>query len=58
MEKLQFGSVLTADLKEDTITFEMEESFKISSGNYAIIKCDTITERKEIEEFIEQLKNK
>jgi len=58
MEKLQFGSIITADLKEDTITFEMEESFSLIAGDFAIIKIESINDRIAVEEFIENLKNK
>lgn len=58
MSNLKFGSLLTADLREDTITFQMEEPIEVKSGFFAIIKCDTLAERIAIEEFAEELKNR
>lgn len=57
MEKLQFGSIVSANLKEDTITFEMEESISIQSGYFAIIKLESINDKIALEEFIENLRS-
>ena len=34
---VQFGESLTADLEENTWTFEMNENMKVSAGGYAIM---------------------
>ena len=57
MEKLQFGSIITANLKDDTITFEMEDSISIQSGDFAIIKLESINDRIAVEEFIKNLRS-
>ena len=57
MEKLQFGRIITANLKEDTITFEMEKSILIQSGDFAIIKLESLNDRIAIEEFIKNLRS-
>lgn len=57
MEKLQFGSISSANLKDDTITFEMEDSISIQSGDFAIIKLESINDRIAVEEFIKNLRS-
>lgn len=54
--RLLLGSLLTGDLKEDTMTFEMEDPVVLQSGNYAIIKIESINDQIAIEEFIQQRK--
>ena len=56
MEKLQYGTTHSADLHENTITFEMQESITICAGEFAIIKIDTLYEKIKLEEFIELFK--
>lgn len=55
MDKIQYGEVLMADLHENTITFEMNDSFAICSGEFAIIKLENLQEKIALEEFIENL---
>lgn len=57
MDKLQFGSIITANLKEDTITFEMEQSISIQTGDFAIIKLESLNDRIAVEEFIKNLRS-
>lgn len=56
MEKLQFGTALTCNLYEKTITLEVEDNFTFSAGEFAIIKIETLDEKIKLEEFIESLK--
>lgn len=56
MEKLQFGTALTCNLYEKTITLEVEDNFTFCAGEFAIIKIDTLDEKIKLEEFIESLK--
>lgn len=55
MEKLQYGDVFSADFSENTITFEMNDSFSICSGEFAIIRLDSLKDKIALEEFIENL---
>lgn len=54
--RLLFGSLLIGDLKKDTMTFEMEDPIVLQSGNYAIVKLDSLNDRIALEEFIESKK--
>jgi len=56
MEKLQYGTVDTANLYEHTITFFFDKNMKVCAGEFAIIKIDTLDEKIKLEEFIESLK--
>lgn len=55
MEKLQYGDVFSADFSENTITFEMNDSFSICAGEFAIIRLDSLKDKIALEEFIENL---
>jgi len=55
MEKLQYGDVFSADFSENTITFEMKESFTICGGEFAIVRLDSLKDKIALEEFIENL---
>lgn len=57
MDKIQYGEVLMADLHENTITFEMNDSFEICAGEFAIIKLDNLQDKIALEEFIKNLNN-
>lgn len=35
--KTQFGTAITADFEEKTWTFEMDENFKVTAGEFAIV---------------------
>lgn len=52
MDAIQFGTVITADLHENTLTFEMDEAICICAGEYAIIKIDNIVQKQALEEFL------
>lgn len=56
MEALQYGTVVTADFSENTITFEMDECFTIKAGEFAIVKLNSLQDKIALEEFIESLK--
>lgn len=56
MEALQYGTVVTADFSENTITFEMDECFTIQAGDFAIVKIDSLKDKIALEEFIKTLK--
>lgn len=49
MEKLEFGSIITADLQENTITFEMDNPISVRGGEYAIIRIDSLEDKIKIE---------
>jgi len=53
MENLnvQYGISLSADFEENTYTFEMEDGFSVSSGEFAILP------KEEFEMLINQLNN-
>ncbi len=40
MSKTQIAQSLTADLKEDTWTFEMGEDFKVLAGHFSIVPLE------------------
>jgi hypothetical protein len=35
--KTQFGKAVTADFEENTWTFEMDENFRVTAGEFAIL---------------------
>lgn len=55
MEIIQYGVVITADLCENTITFEMEDDFSICAGEFAIIKLSSLNQKIKLEEFLKEL---
>lgn len=57
MDKLQYGTALSCDFDEKTITLEMNDDyFTFSAGEFAIIKLDSLDDKIKLEEFIESLK--
>lgn len=51
--KILLGSLLLGDLKQNTMTFEMDEPVVLQSGNYAIVKLDSINDESALTEFVE-----
>jgi hypothetical protein len=52
MEKIQYGDIVTADFFENTITFEMKDSFTVCGGEFAIVRLDSLKDKMELEEFL------
>lgn len=50
----QFGSVIYGDLKENTLTIQMEEAITLRAGDYAVIKIDNINDKLKLEDFLKQ----
>ena len=50
-------SHFAAMAQADTITFEMEDSISIQSGDFAIIKLESLNDRIAVEEFIKNLRS-
>jgi len=47
MSKIQIGSSLTGDLKENTWTFEMDDEISLVAGKFAIVPVDDFNELKD-----------
>lgn len=52
MDKIQYGDIVTADFHENTITFEMGESFTVCGGEFAIVRLDSLKDKMDLEEFL------
>ncbi len=52
MDAAQFGTLITGDLHENTLTFEMEHPVNIRAGEYAFIKIENIIQKQALEEFL------
>jgi hypothetical protein len=50
----QFGTLLTGNLKENTLTIEIDEDVVLRAGNYAVIRIDNINDQQKLEEFLKE----
>lgn len=51
-----YGYLVTGDLKENTLTVEMDEPITIRAGEYAVIRIDSRIDKEKLEEFIQSTK--
>ena len=49
---VEFGTLVTGDLHENTLTIEMDEAIVLRAGNYAVIRIESIQDQEKIEEFL------
>lgn len=52
----QYGALIYGDLKENTLTIELDQPVIIRAGNYALIRIDNINDKEKLEEFLNQTK--
>ena len=51
----QFGSLIYGDLKENTLTIEMDEAVTLRGGNYAVIRIDSVADQVKLEEALKNI---
>lgn len=53
--EIEFGTVISGDLHENTLLIEMDEPITLRAGNYAVIRIENIEQQSKLEEFVKNL---
>lgn len=50
--KVEFGTLVSGDLHENTLVIEMDEAITLRSGNYAVIRIESIADQEKLTELL------
>lgn len=53
--EIEFGTIISGDLHENTLLIEMDEPITLRAGNYAVIRIESIADQEKLAEFVKSL---
>lgn len=50
--EIQFGTLISGDLHENTLVIEMDDPITLRAGNYAVIRIESIADQEKLAELL------